>query len=521
MSLISGTGVNSRRLILPLAIAAAAVLAYSNSFSGAFLLDDYRNIAHNPDIGRFWPQVLNSTRPIVGLSFFLNCRLGGVKAADFHLVNLAIHIIAGLALFVVVRRTLQLLGLAQRYGGSAAGLAALVAAAWLVHPIQTAAVTYIVQRAESLMGMFYFVTLYCNARSFRSGKPHRWHTATIVFCALGMATKPAMATAPVMVLLYDRMFLSRPFGDLLRRRGHVYLGLSATWLVLVALLSVPNESSTSAGYGAGLLSPFGYLLTQCVVVFHYLKLVFLPGGLCLDYAWPAASAGEAVLPGLVLLLLLGASIWLYSRGNGLGWAGLWFFITLAPSSSIIPVADYAFDHRMYVPLAGIVAAMVFGTHALLKDRIRRPLLVGLACTTVAMLAVLTWLRNCDYQTEEAMWRDVVDKCPDNLRARNDLAVALSEAGKVEEALAEYGEVLARIPDEEKERFRQGDVDLSAMIPANSHRQNYFRAHANLGLMKQLLLGDTEAATMHYRAALRVNPGHAGVRAKLAAIGGGE
>ena len=521
MSLMSGMGANPRRLVIPLAVIAITVLAYANSFSGTFLLDDYRNIKNNPHIGRFWEQVLNSTRPVVRFSFFLNHKLGnheqvGVKEADYHLVNLVIHVVAGLLLFGIVRRTLRLPGLAERYGGDALGLGATVAAFWMVHPIQTAAVTYIVQRAESLMGMFYLLTLYCVVKSFRSSKPYRWHTGAVVSCALGMAAKPAMATVPIVVLLYDRLFLSESFGDALRRRGHLYLGLAATWLVLVALLSVPNESSTSAGFGAGLLSPVGYLLTQCVVVVHYLKLVFLPGGLCLDYAWPAASAAEAALPGAVLLLLLGASIWLYSRGNALGLGGLWFFITLAPSSSVIPVADYAFDHRMYLPLAGVVVAIVFGGHTLLRDRIRKPLLIGLACAGALMLAAMTYLRNCDYQTEDRMWRDVVDKAPHNLRARNDLAVALSEMGKADEAIAEYNEVLARIPETERDRFMRGDVDLQAMIPANSHRQNYFRAHANLGLLNQLLLKDSESAVRHYRAALRVNPGHAGVRAKLAA-----
>jgi len=522
MRLTSGMGTNLRRLVLPLAVTAITVLAYANSFSGSFLLDDYRNIARNPHIGRFWEQVLNSTRPVVGLSFYLNHKLGnhaeiGVKAADYHLVNLVIHLIAGLLLFGIVRRTLRLPGLAERYGGDAAGLGAVVAAVWLVHPLQTAAVTYIVQRAESLMGMFYLLTLYCMARSFRSGRPNRWHTAAIVACALGMATKPTMVTAPVMVLLYDRVFLAESFGDLFRRRGHVYLVLAATWLVLAALLAVPNESTTSAGFGAGLLSPAGYLQTQCVVVAHYLGLVFYPAGLCLDYAWPAASASEAALPGAALLVMLVTSVWLYARGSGLGMGGLWFFVALAPSSSIIPVADYAFDHRMYVPLAGIVVVVVFAVHALLRDRIRKRLLTGLGLAGIVVLASMTYLRNCDYQTEENMWSDVVQKAPHNLRARNDLAVALSEAGKAKEAIMQYNEVLARIPDEDMARFQRGDVDLRAMIPANSHRQNYFRAHANLGLLNHLLLKDYGAAADHFRAALKVNPGHAEVRAKLAAV----
>ena len=514
-NMTSGNSTESMRKVLPFMIIAVGVMAYLNSFSGVFVFDDFHTIVRNPFIGDFWAQVLNSTRPVVNFTFFLNYKIGGFKAADYHAVNLLIHIIAGLLLFGIIRRTLELPSFVQRYGSAGRWLAASVSVIWLIHPLQTAGVTYIVQRAESLMGLFYLLTLYCAIAGFKSTKSTRWYVAAILSCAVGMATKPVMVTAPLIVFLYDRTFIAKSFLVAIRQRARLYVGLVATWLILASLLLVPNESSTSAGFDSGLISPVHYFETQCSVIPHYLKLVFLPTGLCLDYAWPAAVIDIWLIACFVFLfLLLIVSVWLCMRGNGLGFAGLFFFVTLAPSSSFIPVADYAFDHRMYLPLAGVVVVFVFASYEILKIRMRPWCLVIFACLLVVALARMTYLRNEDYQSEETMWRDVVEKCPHNLRARNDLAVALSENGKVNEAIIEYKIVLSDIPESVKERFRRGDVVTRSIVPANSYQHNYFRAHANLGLLMYNILGDNTSAMEHYRVALMVYPHHEGVRAKL-------
>ena len=196
-------------------------------------------------------------------------------------------------------------------------------------------------------------------RAVGAENPGRWHVIAVAACALGMVSKPIMVTAPLMVLLYDRAFIAASFRQALRDRGAVYVALAATWLVLFALLVVPNDSSTSTGFAAGLISPAGYLLTQCRVVVHYLTQAVWPTELCLDHDWPATTdLRQILLPGSLLVVLLGLSLWGYVRRNALGFAGLWVFVVLAPSSSIIPVADYAFDHRMYLPLAGVVTVAV-------------------------------------------------------------------------------------------------------------------------------------------------------------------
>ena len=210
-------------LLAASAIIAVTVAAYWHSLDGEFMFDDRVWIVENPSIKHLWPlgDVLLPAdaahvggRPIVSLSLAVNYALGGLDVRGYHAVNLAIHICAALVLFGVVRRTLVLPRLIARFGEAATPLAAIVALIWAVHPIQTEAVSYVIQRAESLVGLFYLLTLYCFIRgaTARATKP-LWYLACFVACLLGMATKEVMVTAPIVLLLYDRTFLSDRFGS--------------------------------------------------------------------------------------------------------------------------------------------------------------------------------------------------------------------------------------------------------------------------------------------------------------------
>ncbi|MBT7702373.1 MAG: hypothetical protein HN700_18950, partial [Verrucomicrobia bacterium] len=211
----------------------AGVLAYWNSFDGVFLFDDFASIRDNPYIRVLWPLSrsmslpLSDTgltvdgRPLLSLSFALNHWLFGPEPWGYHLVNLLIHLTAGLLLFGIVRRTLELPQFRERYAQSGTWLALASALIWLVHPLQTESVTYIVQRAESLMGMLFLLTLYCAIRGFTGAKCGRWYLAAVLVCACGMGVKEIMFSAPLLVLLYDYIFNDglAPGGLALGERG--------------------------------------------------------------------------------------------------------------------------------------------------------------------------------------------------------------------------------------------------------------------------------------------------------------
>ena len=531
-------------------LAVVAVLAYANSFSGQFLLDDHASILGNPELGSLGGMVRKSTRPLTQATFHLNYVIGGLHVADYHLVNLVIHIAAALALYGVVRRTLEK-GTGRDGEGrkGSEGVALVVAAVWMVHPVQTASVTYIVQRAESLMGMFYLLTLYCAIRGmshcrttlqrssssecaaqeshataesatihhsrFTIHSPWPWHTATVTACALGMLSKPVMVTAPVAVLLYDRAYVSGGFVEALRRHRYLYVGLAATWLVLAVLLLLPHESSQSAGVVPGLASPGSYLVTQAGVVLHYLKLVFVPTAVCLDYAWPVASSWrEVAVPGVVLALLFAGAVWAFVRRHPLGFPAVFFFLALAPSSSVIPVADCAFDHRMYLPLAGVVAVVVSGLYGLLVTQRRRtPLLrtgrAGVSIVAsiltglvVAGLVSMTHMRNRDYHGQERMWADVVSKRPGNLRAQQWMIDSMMDRGDLDEA-EEAARRLVRV------------IEALEAPPGDSSKA--YHLTMALDRLGRILVarGKLREAVGHYRNAIRAEPGNRVAHCNLA------
>ena len=348
-----------------LVIVAAGLAAYCNSFDGPFIFDDVPSILHNPTIRQLWPigPALRPPgggravqgRPVVNLSLAVNWAIGQDKVQGYHVLNLAIHLAAGLALFGVVRRTLRQPRLSGRFAQAATGIALAAALLWTVHPLQTESVTYIVQRAESIMALFYLLTLYCVIRGAGSARPIAWYVLSVLVCLLGMASKEVMATAPLVVLLYDRTFLSGTFQGALRRRWPLYVALTCTWGLLAYLVAGSTDRGGSAGFGLS-MTVWQYALTQLGVITHYLGLAFWPAGLVFDYGWPIASSVGQILPGaIVISLLLAGTIWALIRYPAAGFLGACFFLILAPTSSFVPVTDAAFEHRMYLPLAAVTS----------------------------------------------------------------------------------------------------------------------------------------------------------------------
>ncbi len=180
-----------------------------------------------------------------------------------------------------------------------------------------------------------------------------------------MGTKEVMATAPLVVLLYDRTFLSGSFRRALEERFWLYLFLATTWPVVGGGLVATRGQNGSVGFGIEGFSSWSYLRTQPGVLVHYLRQVFWPTGLCLDYGWPAANSfGQIVLPGLSIVGLLGLTGWALVKRPALGFLGAVFFLVLAPTSSFVPLKDAAFEHRMYLPLAAVVVLLVIGGYAM-------------------------------------------------------------------------------------------------------------------------------------------------------------
>ncbi|MDE3084770.1 MAG: hypothetical protein KGJ37_06085, partial [Verrucomicrobiota bacterium] len=411
-------------------IALAALAAYHNSFSGPFVFDDGGSIIENRTIRHLWsalsppPNETVSGRPVLNLSLAFNYALSGTKVWSYLALNLAIHILAGLTLFGLVRRTLLKVQ-SSRFNvqGSATGVAFCVALLWTLHPLQTEAVDYVVQRAESLMGLFYLLTLYCFVRfADRRETEGRsdltsgfWFLSSVFCCLLGMATKEVMVSAPLMVLLYDRTFVAGSFREAWRRRRRFYLALAGTWLLLGYLvLSTGGNRGGTIGFDVG-VAWWVYGLTQFRAIAHYLWLSLWPHPLVFEYGtyW-VKHASEVVPYAMMVVLLAVGTVMALKRRPVLGFLGAWFFAILAPTSLVPGTTQMIVEHRMYLPLAAVLVLFVTAIYALAG---RRSVVIFLILSVG--LGWATSRRNENYRSELALWGDTVAKQPDNARARNN------------------------------------------------------------------------------------------------------
>jgi Tfp pilus assembly protein PilF len=445
---------SQRNGVAAIALVVATVLVYANSLSGAFVFDDIDSIVQNRNLHAlatvFSPPPVSTVcgRPILHATLALNHALGGTVAAGYHVVNILIHLLAGLVLFDLLRRTFHRAGMPVHVRDAAVGLAFTISLLWCVHPLQTGTVTYVVQRAESLMALFLLLTIYCVMRGAGSQRPAVWYAGSVAACALGMGTKESMVVAPALALLYDRIYLAGSWRSTLARRRVLYGCLGATWVLLgLAMASCPGRGGT-VGFGLS-IPPLAYARTQLGVIVHYLRLVFWPEPLVLDYGWPIArSLGGVLSAGLILLALAALTVWGLRRAPRLAFLGAAFFILLSPTSSFVPVQDPIFEHRMYLPLACVLGAVVLIVHGGLAGASAGPRrLAALAAAVAAVaLGIATIDRNRDYRTEVGIWRDTVAKRPQNARGHDALGIALARAQDLEGAIAEHSEAIRLRPD---------------------------------------------------------------------------
>lgn len=484
-------------VLFALLLSAAVAAVYAPAIDAPLVFDDLTALRDNPFLRRLWPpgeafrapeRTTLSGRPVTAWTFALNRALCGPSPTGYRLANVFIHAGAALLLYGLVRRTLVAPRLAGRFGGASDSLARLAAALWALHPLQTESVTYVVQRVESLSGFFYLLALYAAARAAARARPGGWGALAVAAVWTAMGAKEIAASAPVVLLVYDRTFWAGSFREAVRRRGALHAAAAAAWIPFAWILASASQLEMSRAMWDA-VSPWEYAATQGGVILRYLRLVLWPAGLCLDYAWPiAASAREWAATALAAAAGAFAVLWALRRRPAAGFLGLFFLAVLAPTSSVFPLADAAFEHRMYLPLAvAAVAGVALAGSAGRFGRAR----VACAAAALLCLAAGTARRNMDYRDPAALWRDVVTKRPANPRARNNLGDVAFQRGDTARALAQFGRAAALAP-------------------------RYADAHFNRALAFERQ-GDLAAAAVAYARALAADPRHAPTLVNLGAL----
>jgi len=428
-------------LLIPMACAFAA---YGNALRGEFLFDDVPTIIENPHIeslGGFWKAAFGpqhspiSNRPVVCLSFSINYALGGRNPFGYHLGNLLIHAANAALLLMVTRRTLTAPNLGDKFSPTAATwTATAIAAVWAVHPLTVDAVTYVTQRTTLLMSFFVLLTLYAVLRSSVEAERTRfWNRIGFLACALALTSKEEAAALPILVLLFDRAYLSDSFAAALTRRGGLYRALALSWLLLLACVFA-GPANTTVGFNTKpRVGPFEWLLTESRVLVHYIRLVFWPQPLIGAYSWDfVRSLGPVWRQGVFILGLLATTCFVWRRKPHWAWLGWMFFLLLAPTSSVMPIiTEQVAERRMFLPMLAVLIPVVLGglwlggqlTRAVLGPAPRR--LAWLAVPLAVLVAVegrATARYAAVFDTSMTFWTHV--------QAHNDLTRGNYAAGSI-------------------------------------------------------------------------------------------
>ena len=595
-----------------LAVAIVGFIAYSNSFSVPFQFDDIRVIEENPvikNISNFNPFLkgyeakprddYNSRRYLGYLSLALNYRWGGLDTAGYHVVNILIHVINGILVYFLVILTFstpyfnkagigdQGLGIGKGKQKTETGdpaavyspqspipdpqlttpafIALFSALLFVAHPVQTQAVTYIVQRFTSLTTLFYLlsVVMYIKGRllaSTQADKPASWQACkpasyllSLLSAICAMKTKEIAFTLPLMILLFEFTF----FRSTLKRKLFLLVPIFLTLAIipmsmlhtdkplgeLLSDLSEKSRLQTDMPRG-------DYLMTELRVIVTYIRLIFLPVNQNLDYDYPiyrSFFSPPVFLSFLFIATLFGIALYLLYKSRQadkpasweacklgslqadvtfdlsrlIAFGILWFFLALSVESSFIPIVDVIFEHRIYLPSVGAfvaLAAALFAAAMRAKNRWPRAekAVIPVSLMIVLMLSSATFARNRVWQDRERLWEDVVRKSPGNARAHNNLCFVSLENKRVDQAIQQCRAALGLRPDYSDARINLGiacnakgmyDEAIEHFLIALSMNPDDADAHNNLGIA-YVSQGRYDEAITHYQIAKRLWPDYA-------------
>ena len=405
-------------------------LVYSPALHGPFVFDDIA--FHVPDYAFAWQSWARGVRPLLMMSCWLNYQISN-ETFSFHIVNVLLHAINSLLVFFIVRKLV----------GKATLAAAFASAIFLLHPIQTESVAYIAGRSESLSVMFFFAAF--TVFLYRRQETVSWQVAVTIFFLFGLAlaTKEHTLVLPGLLLLTDYYWNPGFALSGIRRNWRIYAPIALGAAGGVAFVVKVLLQSRSAGFGMHELTWYQYFFTECRAFFVYLRLIVWPVGQNIDWDYPLSRSildHGAFFAFAAILLLTSAAIYYRRRYPLASYGVLVYLLLMAPTSSFVPIKDPMAEHRLYLPMIGILLVVADALRRLRMDRRK----LAAACAAVAVvLAVLSYQRNQLWGDDIALWQDTVRKSPDKARIYYHLAFSYYMHGKCQDALVAYAELARR------------------------------------------------------------------------------
>ena len=480
------------------------IAVYSGTLDHTFHFDDKPNLWNNSSlqisslsvdelVKAGFESILHN-RPVANISFALNYYFHGLEVRGYHAVNIIIHLLAGILLFYFVKITLSIPCVRDRYG-PAKSIPFFTALIWLVHPLQTQSVTYIVQRMNSMGAMFFIMAMlfYVKARMTPEKKKKvLFFLTSFIAGLLAFGTKENTATLPAFILLYEWYF----FQDLRVKISRTQLfwiiitGFIFTFVLYLFLGSSPLERLTS-GYGGRPFTLSQRLLTEPRVVLHYMSLLFYPhpGRLNLDYDFPLSYS--LVSPMITLLSIsmiigmLGIAFYTAKKNRLYSFCILWFLGNLVIESSTIAL-EMVYEHRTYLPSMMAILLFVMFFHQVAK---KRAVLLACLVSVTLLFSYWTYDRNKVWKDELTLWSDTHKKSPDKARTNQHFGVALSNAGRVDEAVPIF---------ERAFQLYEQEIKLQQHVP---YREKSFHLQ-NLGAIYKKK-GEYKKAIAYFHRALKL------------------
>ena len=502
---------NNSKIVVFLIAVIVGLAAYWPSFYADFQFDDYHAIVRNHlikhlDIPTLWRQYTSQFLPY--LSFAVNYQLSGFNVLSWHVVNFIIHLMAAVCAYQLTALTLRSPRLAKCYSSAVAHLISLsTGLIFLVHPIQTQGVTYIVQRATSLAGFLCLAAVYWYARARIDERPI-FYVAAGLCVAAAVVTKPVVIILPALLLLYEIFFIGT---HRRARRWSLIFGAIALIVVLLPPLLIGITRLDTSN--PAILSPARYLLTQCNVILTYIRLLFIPANQNLDYDYPVAQSlfeFPTIASCLILIGIAIGALYIARKHRLMSFGILWFFISISPQSSIYPLRDVIFEHRVYLGCYGFAVFLSSLLYTVFRKEKKYAVIV---CAIILLLSVATYRRNALWSDGRALAEDVASKSPNKARARSNLGFVYHRDGQFGLARAEYLMALAINPRYFPARNNLANLYLDEGHPARAQREfhklikqqpHYPDAYVGLAQTHERL-GDAAGALQLFYKALELAP----------------
>jgi len=521
---------------------------YSNTLQSPFVFDDLGHIVGNEyikftkiNVDRIMDLLkCQELRPVSHFSFALNFYFGGEDPVGYHVVNLFVHLVSGIFLFIFIRLTLIVSGFntsdkifffnRPSVFSSADLISFFSALIWVVHPINTQSVTYIVQRMNSLAAMFYVMSLICyvkgriSQQAFQMESSKRivkmlksliWFSGCLLTGMLGLGSKQNTAMLPLFILSYELFFFQDLKWDWIKAKIFWISGLISI-MIVIGLIFVKADPNTYGIFSSKDFSVLERLFTQTRVIVYYLGLIAYPHPLRLnlDYDYPPSqsliSLLNTSLASIVLIGVIFVVVYRVKNYRIFSFCILWFFGNLIIESSVFPLT-FIYEHRTYLPSMLICFLFVYMVFRYFRSRRHGILLL---CAMILFFSIWTYQRNEVWRSDVSLWKDCIAKSPEKARPYCNLGGVLhSKHNKIDEAMLLFKEALRLEP-----HFPMALRNLGVVfIKKNNYLEaihyldkavaidpNYSNAHYHLA-MTLIKNGELNKAAYHLSRVIRINP----------------